>query len=82
MEALKENCDCDDIRMIEFHWEDYKTTAHFELIGCEFDSLESEQNRVIEILKQVDGFCDINRITLDFINKMEHHPLVLRKCNR
>jgi hypothetical protein len=81
--VLKDNCDCDDIRLVEYNWEDYKTTAHYEVVGCKFDSLETEQERVIQILKeQIDGFCDINSFTLDFINEMEHHAVTLRKCNR
>jgi hypothetical protein len=79
--SLASQCDCEDVRMINYSIENFTASAHYELVGCQFESLEKESKRITDFLKKdIPGFCEIDDFTVDFINKGEHQVVRLKDC--
>jgi hypothetical protein len=79
--SLTTHCDCEEVRMINYSINNFTTTANYELVGCKFRSPKEEALRILTFLKKdVQGFCDIDEFTLDFINKGNHRPVLIEKC--
>lgn len=80
--VVKSNCDCDDVRLLRY--EDNKlgaTTAYFEIVGTAVDQHLNVASKINDSLKlSIDNYCDIDAITLDFINKGNSHKISIKEC--
>jgi hypothetical protein len=78
---LASECDCEEVRMVNYSIENFTNSAHCEMVGCKFESLDKESERISALLKkEIKGFCEIDDFTIDFINKGKHQLVQLQKC--
>jgi hypothetical protein len=76
MRALESNCDCKSIEQsvylsgIQFGKDGIsKERGEYQLIDCNFTSLDQESERILEILeKKVKHFKELDHLELEFIN--------------
>ena len=74
-------CDCDEVRLVGYSEENFRTYAYIEIIGAEEKSKRQLALKINEVLKKgIDKYCSIDRLTLDFVNKGEHEVIVIRYC--
>ena len=86
IEVLENNCDCKEIKQsiylkgIQFSKEGIsKEKGEFQLIDCNFESLEVEVNRINEILnKEVKNFNEVDQLRLEFINSDVSQSVVIK----
>lgn len=79
--VLQNNCDCDEVSMVEYSMNNFVTTASYKLVGCEFESLDDESLRVMKILTDsIPQFCDIDYFNLVFVNKGEREVKSYADC--
>ncbi|MFD2563811.1 hypothetical protein [Aquimarina rubra] len=77
LKVLQSNCDCDEIRQFLYvkglavSEKGISTeTAEYELKNCKYSDLYTEANRINQLLlKKVDGYQEIDRFTLEFVNR-------------
>lgn len=76
IEVLENNCECKEIKQsiyvtgIQFEKGGItKEKGEFQMIDCNFKSLEGEANRINEILKnEIKKFAEVDQLKLEFIN--------------
>lgn len=79
--VMQNNCDCEEVSMLEYNIENFTTTATYKLVGCEFEEFEEEAQRVNQLLKDsIPNFCDIDHFNLVFVNKGEQKVKSYSKC--
>ena len=79
--VMQNNCDCEEVSMLEYSIENLTTTATYKLVGCEFEEFEAETQRVNQLLKDsIPNFCGIDRFNLVFVNKGEQKVKSYSKC--
>ena len=80
--VIQATCDCDDVRLLSY--EDNmagEITAYFEILGADVDKHEKIASKINESLKgNIKGYCDIDELTLDFINKGKHDKILFGNC--
>ncbi len=77
LKVLQSNCDCDQVKQfiyvkgLTFSEKGMSTeTAEYELKNCKYSDLNSEAHRINQLLlKKVDGYQEIDRFTLEFVNR-------------
>jgi hypothetical protein len=75
------NCGCDDVRLINYSEENFRTYAHIEIIGSDENSKKETARKINNALKiGVADYCKIDQFTLDFLNKGEHEIITIRYC--
>lgn len=87
LNILKENCDCKEINQILYatgvqYGKNGLSTekGEYELIDCEFSSLEKEVERIQQILHdKVDSFNKIDLLEFDFINGKNSQTIIIKK---
>ena len=68
--VMENNCECEEISMVQFKIQNLTTTATYRLVGCEFEDLDSEVLRLKEILTDsIPKFCEIDHFNMVFVNK-------------
>ncbi|MBF9222370.1 hypothetical protein [Hymenobacter ruricola] len=81
-EVIQANCDCDDVRLLSY--EDNmggESTAYFEVVGAEVVRHALIASEINKALKQnINNYCDIDELTLDFINKGKHSRILISNC--
>ena len=81
-EVIQANCDCDDVRLLSY--EDNmggQSTAYFEIVGAgvaKHTLIASEINKALK--QNINDYCNINELTLDFINKGKHSKILIGNC--
>lgn len=79
---IKSNCDCDDVRLLNY--EDIKggnTTAYFEIVGADIELHKKLASEINDSLKaNFPDYCKIDDLTLDFINKGNHNKISIQHC--
>ncbi len=69
IKVLKNNCDCKTIKKSTYATTTQFEKGEFQLIGCNFESLEVESARINKILnKKVKKFDKVDRLKLEFIS--------------
>ncbi|AXT57556.1 hypothetical protein J8L88_20370 [Aquimarina sp. MMG015] len=77
LKVLQSNCECDQVKQFLYvkglasSEKGISTeTAEYELKNCKYSDLTTEANRINELLiKKVDGYQEIDRFTLEFVNR-------------
>ena len=81
-EVIQANCDCDDVRLLNY--EDNtggESTAYFEIVGAEVAKHTLIASEINKALKQnINDYCSIDDLTLDFINKGKHSKILIGNC--
>lgn len=79
--VMQNNCDCDEVSIMEYQTTNLVTTASYKLVGCEFEDFDKETLRIKTILQDsIPGFCDIDHFNLVFVNKGERMVKSFSKC--
>lgn len=81
-EIILSNCDCDDVRLLSYE-EATKgaITAYFEVVGTDIEKQDSVAVEINTALKKmISDYCDIDNLTLDFINKGQHNIIEIESC--
>jgi hypothetical protein len=74
-------CKCDDVRLINYSEENFRTYAHLEIIGSNEVLRKEIANKINEALKDsVSDYCKIDELKLDFLNKGTHDIITIRYC--
>ncbi|WP_299246248.1 hypothetical protein [uncultured Aquimarina sp.] len=77
LKVLQSNCECDQIKQFLYvkglanSEKGISTeTAEYELKNCKYADLNSEANRINQLLiKNVEGYQEIDRFTLEFVHR-------------
>ena len=79
---IKSNCDCDDVKLLSYEDNMMGTiTGYFEIIGSDIEKHNDIANNINNSLKKnITDFCNIDELTLDFINKGNHHKINIQNC--
>ena len=86
IEILRNECQCNEVNQIiyaegiQFGANGISTEkGEYQLIDCNYESLDIEANRINEMLKkQVKKFKDIDQLELEFINKNRSETVVIK----
>jgi hypothetical protein len=80
--TITSNCDCHDIRYKSL-WRNFtERIVNIELIGCEYENLENEKNRLYELLdSNVKDFRTVKEINIVFIKEMKTNSMKIRYGN-
>ena len=82
-ERIIENLtDCHEVTMVNYKMSNGITTlVQLKLVGCEYESLEAESEKIVSVLKDsIEGFCDIRHFNLIYSGKREDRSFSYRKC--
>jgi len=75
------NCSCDDVRLMNYTEQNFRTYAYIEVVGMNGFSKKEIANKINEALKrEVTDYCKIDEFTMDFINKGNHETVIVRYC--
>jgi hypothetical protein len=79
---IQSNCDCDDVRLLSYEDNTIGTiTAYFEIVGTDIEKHSEIASKINNSLKKnISDFCNIDGLTLDFINKGEHNKITIENC--
>ncbi|WP_159092208.1 hypothetical protein [Aquimarina sp. Aq107] len=77
LKVLQSHCDCDQVKQFLYvkglassEGGISTETAEYELKNCKYSDLTTEANRINKLLiKKVDGYQEIDRFTLEFVNR-------------
>ena len=63
--------DCHEVTMVNYKMSNGITTlVQLKLVGCEYESLEAESEKIVSVLKDsIEGFCDIRHFNLIYSGK-------------
>lgn len=89
LKVLQANCDCDEIKQFLYvkgltsYEKNISTeTAEYELTNCKYVSLKEEANRINRVLiKKVNGYQEIDKLTLEFINQQSSQLITINNGN-
>lgn len=75
------NCDCDDVRLLGYSEENFRTYAQIEIVGSNKNSKKETAKKINDALKiGVEDYCKIDEFKLDFLNKGKHEIITIRYC--
>jgi hypothetical protein len=75
------HCECDDVRLINYSEQNFRTYAHLEIVGANGKSKKETAIQINEALKIcISDYCKIDEFKLDFLNKGEHEIITIRYC--
>lgn len=79
--TIEKNCDCEEVSMMGYQIHNLTTTATYKLVGCEFESIENEASKIVEVLgDSITDFCDIDNFNLIFVNKGDKNIISYSNC--
>lgn len=79
--TLQQNCNCEEISVMNYSIQNGTTTATYKLVGCDFNDIDSEALRIRKVLSDsIPGFCDIEAFNLVFINKGKERIKSFTRC--
>ncbi|SEM07952.1 hypothetical protein SAMN04487910_4081 [Aquimarina amphilecti] len=89
LKVLQSNCECDQVKQFLYvkglasSEKGISTeTAEYELKNCKYSDLTTEANRINELLiKKVDGYQEIDRFTLEFVNRNSSKQVTISNGN-
>jgi hypothetical protein len=74
-------CKCDDVRLINYTEENFRTYVELEVVGSGNFSKREIATKINEALKDsVTDYCKIDEFMLDFIDNGNHELLTIRYC--
>jgi hypothetical protein len=74
-------CECDDVRLINYTEENFRTYVELEIVGSDESSKRGIANKINEALKDsIPEYCKIDEFILDFLNKGNHELITIRYC--
>lgn len=79
--TLQQNCDCEEISVMNYSVKNGSTNASYRLAGCDFNDIDSEALRIRKVLSDsIPGFCNIEEFNLVFINKGKERIKSFARC--
>lgn len=86
IEVLEKNCDCETIEQsvylsgIQFGKDGIsKERGEYQLIDCNFTSLELESERILKILeKSIKNFDELDHLELEFVNNNVSQIVIIK----
>lgn len=89
LKVLESNCECDQIKQFLYvkglatsKREVSTETAEYELKNCKYTNLNSEAQRINQLLlKKVDGYKEIDRFTLEFVDQSSSKLVTINNGN-
>lgn len=89
LKVLESNCECDQIKQFLYvkglatsEREISTETAEYELKNCKYTNLNSEAQRINQLLlKKVDGYKEIDRFTLEFVDQNSSKLVTINNGN-
>ena len=70
-ELVQQSCTCDEVSILNYQITNQeKTDATCKLVGCEFDSIDQETDKIIKVLKDsLPIMCEFRNLNFLFVNR-------------